>query len=494
MRERTGRIMRHRGSWRVRAWTAVAGLAGVLVAASAVPAVVPSAAAATLAPPSVFAWGANWKGEVLGQILVNPSNPGGPNGPPTPTSFPLPAAPVQIAAGGNDSGDASTNASAAVLANGTLAMWGSDEYGQLGDTRVTGPGLVIVPGLSNITQVSVREGHVLALDSSGTVWSWGNNAYGELGDRATGGSHPTPVPVPFLNQIVQVSAGVNYSLALRSDGTVWAFGGNYSGQLGDGTTVNRSSPEQVSGLGGITKVIAGEGTSYAIGAGGALLAWGSNTNGGLGNGTTTGQSLTPVAVPGLSGVTSVSTSQTETLAVVGPAGTMWSWGENGLGANGNGTTTPSSTPAPTSLTGVTQVVASDHNGAAVLANGTVMTWGSNYGGELGYGTRDGFPVAHPTPGLVRSLAGVTQVALSVDSALAIGSPAPRVPSVISDTQSEAAQTLQAAGFVLGRVAVVVDITCEYLGEVKTQNPAAGTFDPPGTAVSIAIGKAGGKCL
>jgi beta-lactam-binding protein with PASTA domain len=74
--------------------------------------------------------------------------------------------------------------------------------------------------------------------------------------------------------------------------------------------------------------------------------------------------------------------------------------------------------------------------------------------------------------------------LGNNSALAIGSPAPRVPSVIGQTQTEAAQTLQAAGFVLGHVAVVVDITCEYLGEVKSQSPAAGTFDPPGTSVSI----------
>ena len=95
---------------------------------------------------------------------------------------------------------------------------------------------------------------------------------------------------------------------------------------------------------------------------------------------------------------------------------------------------------------------------------------------------------------VRTLAGVTQVALSNNSVLAIGSPAPRVPSVIGQSQSEAAQTLQAAGFVLGRVATVVDITCEYLGEVKSQSPAAGTFDPLGTSVSISIGKAGGKCL
>lgn len=185
--------------------------------------------------------------------------------------------------------------------------------------------------------------------------------------------------VPFLNQIVQVSAGDGYSLALRSDGTVWAFGGNGGGQLGDGTTVSRNSAEQVPGLGGITKVMAGEGTSYAIGAGGALLAWGSNANGLLGNGTTTGQSLTPVAVPRLSGgVTSVATSASETLAAIGPAGTMWSWGLNPYvyGATGNGTTTPNYTPEPTSLSGVTQLAASDLNGAAVLANGTLMTWAS----------------------------------------------------------------------------------------------------------------------
>lgn len=78
--------------------------------------------------------------------------------------------------------------------------------------------------------------------------------------------------------------------------------------------------------------------------------------------------------------------------------------------------------------------------------------------------------------------------------MAIGSPAPRIPSVIGFTQSEAAQALQAAGYVLGHVAVVIDITCEYIGEVKTQSPAAGTIDPPGTSVSVTIGKVGGKCL
>ena len=484
--------MGHRMSRHVRAAMAVAGLTGLLITAGAIPAAVPAAAAPALAAPGVFAWGGNWDGEVLGRP-TDDSN--GPTGPPTPTPFALPASPVQIAAGDGSPLYDSGRTSAAVLANGALAMWGYDGDGELGDPRVTGPGLVIVPGLSNITQVSVGGGHVLALDSSGTVWSWGMNFFGELGDRATGGSHPTPVPVPFLNQIVQVSAGVGYSLALRSDGTVWAFGDNEQGELGDGTTVNRNSAEQIHGLGVVTRVVAGAGTSYAITAGGALMAWGSNANGLLGNGTSTGQSLTPVAVPGLSGVTAVATGNSETLAVAGPAGTLWSWGPNVLGSLGNGTTTPSFSPKPAGLTGVAQVTAGSWDGAALLANGTLMSWGNNYEGQLGNGSKDGYPpIAHPTPGPVRTLAGVTQVAFSSGFALAIGSPAPRVPSVIGLSQADAAQTLQAAGFVLGRVATVIDLTCEFLGEVKTQNPAAGTFDPPGTAVSVAIGKAGGKCL
>jgi beta-lactam-binding protein with PASTA domain len=122
----------------------------------------------------------------------------------------------------------------------------------------------------------------------------------------------------------------------------------------------------------------------------------------------------------------------------------------------------------------------------------VMTWGNNVVGQLGIGSHDNN--AHPSPVLVRTLAGVRQVSAGNYDVMVIGSPAPRIPSVIDDTQSEAAQALQAAGYVLGHVAVVVDITCEYLGVVKTQSPAAGTIDPPGTSVSVTIGKAGGKCL
>src|SRR5262249_3375351 len=151
---------------------------------------------------------------------------------------------------------------AAVLADGRLATWGYNFWGQIGDgTTLLRSTPVVVTGLTGITQVANGETHMLALDSTGKVWSWGSNHYGELGNGTTSqvvGSNPTPVPVPGLTGVIQIAAGTNDSFALRSDGTVWAWGINTKGQLGDGTTVNRVSPERLPGLAGITKIFAGD--------------------------------------------------------------------------------------------------------------------------------------------------------------------------------------------------------------------------------------------
>jgi alpha-tubulin suppressor-like RCC1 family protein len=471
---------------------ALAGASVVVVAGAAAPAVAAPgqrearAALQALAPPSLFTWGYDDFGQ-LGN-----GQGGGYFGPwpeaDIPISIPLPAGVRQVSASGRDD--------AAVLADGRLATWGYNFWGQLGDgTTLLRTTPVVVTGLTGITQVANGETHMLALDSTGKAWSWGSNQYGELGNGTTSqvvGSNPTPVPVPGLTGVIQIAAGTNDSFALRSDGTVWAWGINTKGQLGDGTTVNRDSPERLPGLAGITKIFAGDATAYAIRADGSVLAWGDNTHGLLGNGTATGFSATPMAVPGLTGITQISASFFEALAVGGSAGAVWAWGANNFGAGGDGTTTPHFTPEQISLSGVSQVAAGEESSAAALANGSVMTWGEDEVGELGIGGKD--TNAHPSPVLVRTLAGVSQVSAGADDVMAIGSPAPRIPSVIDDTQSEAAERLQEAGYVLGRVAVVVDVTCEYIGVVKTQTPPAGTIDPPGTSVSVTIGKAGGKCI
>lgn len=469
---------RRRGRW---AMAAVA--AAVLIGGTAAP-VAAAPGAAALAPPSAFAWGDNELGQVGTGSKATPEFD-------SPLSVTLPAAVTQVAASPDEF------ASAAVLATGKVAVWGSNAYGEAGPFAPNpSPTPQLISGLTGIIQVAVGGGHLLALDSAGIVWSWGNNTYGELGNGTTSSlpyANPSPVPVPGINGIVQVAAGGSFSLALGGNGTVYAWGLNSSGQLGDGTTVSRDSPEALPALAGqVSRLIAGDQTSYAIRPDGTLLSWGSNSGGLLGRGPSPGFSATPTLVPGLTGVTQVASSAAATLAVASPGATMWAWGPNADGESGDGTTTAHATPEQTSLTGVARVAAGGLMGAGVLSTGTLLTWGENQDGQLGQGSHDA--AVHATPAPVRTLAGVSQVALSFFSGLAIGSPAPRIPSVIGLSQADAAQTLQAAGFVLGRVATVVDLTCEYLGEVKTQNPAAGTLDPPGTAVAVTIGKAGGKCL
>jgi alpha-tubulin suppressor-like RCC1 family protein len=472
------------GSRRGHGRRAVAAVAvAVVIGGTAAPAAAASApaAAAALAPPSAFAWGDNQVGN--GSRATNEFD--------SPLSVTLPAAVRQIAA------SPSEFASAAVLTTGQVEVWGSNAYGEAGPFAPN-PTLSphLISGLTGIIQVAVGGGHVLALDSTGTVWSWGNNTYGQLGNGTTSSlpySNPSPVPVPGINGVVQIAAGTNFSLALRGDGSVYAWGLNSAGQLGDGTTVSRDSPQVLPALAGeVSKLVAGSQTSYAIRPDGALLSWGDNSGGLLGRGPGPGFSATPTLVPGLTGVTQVASSAASTLAVASPGTTMWAWGPNSGGESGDGTTTAHATPEQTSLTGVARVAVGGLMGGAVLSSGSLMTWGENGNGQLGQGTHD--TSVHAAPAPVRTLAGVSQLAFSYFSGLAVGSPAPRIPSVIGQTQGEAAQTLQAAGFVLGRVSTVVDITCEYLGEVKSQSPAAGTLDPPGTAVAVSIGKAGGKCL
>ena len=148
---------------------------------------------------------------------------------------------------------------------------------------------VQVSGLNGVIAITARLHHSLALRSDGTVWAWGDNAYGQLGDGTTR-NRSMPVQVSGLSGVIAVSAGGSRSLALRSDGTVWAWGYNSSGQLGDGTTTHRSMPVQVSGLSGVIAFAAGGEHSLALSSDGSVWAWGNNSSGQLIDGTTTQRS------------------------------------------------------------------------------------------------------------------------------------------------------------------------------------------------------------
>jgi alpha-tubulin suppressor-like RCC1 family protein len=275
--------------------------------------------------------------------------------------------------------------SLAVLADGTVWGWGDDTFGQLGDGN-TGDNRyapVQAEGLDGVTAVAAGSSHSLALRSDGTVWAWGSNSSGQLGD-GTETDSAVPEQVPVLSNVIAIAAGGLHSLAVRSDGSVWAWGDNGSGQLGDGTTNERDSPTQVPGLYGIVAIAGGEHHTLAVQSDGTVWAWGLNATGQLGNGSTD-DSSSPTQVPGLSGAVSVAAGENHSLALRSD-GTVWAWGDNGSGQIGDNSATERDVPTQVvGLADVVEIAAGFINSLALGSDGTVWAWGDDTFGELGDG-------------------------------------------------------------------------------------------------------------
>lgn len=241
----------------------------------------------------------------------------------------------------------------------------------------------------------------------GTVWTWGSNSQGQLGDGTYGFTpRTTPAQVSGLTNVVAVAAGTDFTLALRSDGSVWAWGNNASGQLGDGTTATRqTSPVAVTGLANVSAIAAGSAHAVALTSSGAVWTWGSNSSGQLGDPSVTVKSTVPLVVNTGWTATAIGAGRVHTLAVRND-GTLWGWGENGDGQLGDGSTNERSTPVQsTGVTNATSVAGGYCHSAVLKSNQTVQTTGCNAWGQLG----DDTTTPRLTMAAVPGLSGVTRL-------------------------------------------------------------------------------------
>ena len=275
---------------------------------------------------------------------------------------------------------------------GAVLCWGRNDRNQLGDgttsARLT-PTPVVGLG-SDVVEIAAGYDHTCALKTAGALVCWGYNNWGQLGDGTTT-SRATPIAVPGMaGAVATIGAGAYHTCVLTTGGGAQCWGGNSSGQLGDGTTTDRWTAVPVTGLGsGLVAIAGGMSHSCAVTTTGSAVCWGDNSYGQLGDGTTA-RRVTPTAVSGLAGdVAAISAGGYETCALTAEGGVLC-WGRNTRGQIGDGTTTQRWTPTPSSglASGVAAVAVGaggDHVCARTIG-GDLLCWGANDSGKLGDGT------------------------------------------------------------------------------------------------------------
>jgi alpha-tubulin suppressor-like RCC1 family protein len=328
-------------------------------------------------PPLITAW--TWGSGSSGQLGTNDINNR--------------SSPVSVVGGFTDWEQISVGSthSLARRSDGTLWVWGSNSFGQLGinlgTTLSRSSPVSVVGGITDWTQIAAGNYHNLALRSNGTLWAWGNNGSGRLGDTTTTARSSPISVVGGITNWTQISAGGAHNLALRSNGTLWAWGSNATyGQLGTNSTVAQTSPVQAAAASAITdwiKVSAGSIHSVAQRSNGSLWAWGSGDSGRLGNNSTLNRSSPVSVVGGFTDWVQISGGTFHT-AALRSNGTLWAWGANNNGNLGTNNVINSSSPVSVvgGFTDWTQITANIHN-VALRSNGTLWVWGFGTNGRLG---------------------------------------------------------------------------------------------------------------
>lgn len=331
---------------------------------------------------AVKCWGSSFHGQIGNGVKVDSAVP----------------MPVTGLAGGVQAIVAGRNHTCALTAAGTVKCWGWNEYGQLGDgstkDRLTPVDVIGLP--AGIQAITAGGNHTCALTNTGTVKCWGWNQFGQLGD-GTQETHPLPANVSGLTNVRAVAAGFGHTCAVLTaalGGGIRCWGANSTGQLGDGTLIERQTPAPVAAIGDVLAIatggfsansVGGEtagGHSCAILQDGTVKCWGANDEGQLGDGTTA-DSSTPVTVAALPGdVVTISAGTRHTCVASSSAALCW--GANLYGQLGDGTTGATSTAETVvGLGGHIQTIAAGGEHSCAVTDGIARCWGANYYGQLG---------------------------------------------------------------------------------------------------------------
>jgi alpha-tubulin suppressor-like RCC1 family protein len=316
---------------------------------------------------AVWCWGDDSYG------ALGDGNTGGQSSMPLPVMN-LPSTAQRVVLGGHHT--------CALLAGGTLACWGNDTQGQLGDGQRNPRGTPVNPvGLgSGVTHVALGESHTCAVAQGGGVYCWGDNSFGQLGNTTAPPSSATPVAVTGLTGAVDVAAGTAFSCALLAAGQVECWGDGGSGQLGG--AASSPTPVVVAMPSPVKALSAGAKHVCALTTAGGVVCWGADDVNQLGS--AHGQSsATPVQVPMVSGVTVLTAGGNESCAL-GGGGAVLCWGADPVGDVGMGPSGPAVVPSLS--TGVGNVGVVSGHGCAVTGGGAPKCWGDNASGDLGDGT------------------------------------------------------------------------------------------------------------
>lgn len=308
----------------------------------------------------------------------------------------------------------------AIKYDGTLWAWGRNDLGQCGtgdNTSYKETPILVANTFTDWIQASVGGLVSGGVRSNGSIWMWGLNTSGQLGDNTTI-SRNSPVSVfTQFNDWTTIATGGFHTLGLRANGTLWAWGRNDNSQLGDSTTQNRSQPiQEFRAFSNWTKISAGQNHSLAIRTDGTLWSWGLGSNGRLGNNDTVNNTIATQIAGTWTIWTELSAGQSHSTGILSN-GLLLSWGENINGKLGDNTTANRSSPviAVGGITSWSGVSAGTNHTVALTADGKTYTWGQNTDGRLGNITTTN----RSSPTLVQGVRdGWTQVSAGVTHTLA----------------------------------------------------------------------------